>query len=615
MNARDDHRLARISIHNFKRFDRLDLDLADFNLLVGPNNSGKSTLLQACTLFDFCYRSSLERQNGGFKFVNRTFGADEFAVLPAADPHDLWHDRRAMSGNDPIPIRLEATLRSGESYAFDVVLRFNRFAVQADSTNATPIDPASFSIAFIPGFTGFWPREERRTPVVVRSMRAEGQHGGIVRNLLLDLRASPDRWERFRAVLAEIFPAIELNDPQFDEQVDRYIRSTYQESTGRTPPASKRQKAPVFDLFSAGSGFHQFVQIFASIHSESATTVLLDEPDAHLFSRLQSRLHALLQKLVRQGLQVIAASHSPELIAAADPRSIVSFANGTPRRLEVRADVAGTARTLEALENVSLLLVDAYERVVVVEDRADEEQLRWWMEKLLPPDDWRRIQPRLVFLYAHQRPTGDRVNTMLDAIERTFSDRRTLRIRAFVIADRDYLSDEQLAQEQTKLGGPAFSRQTWHVWRRMEIENYLLSPGAVRTAAGAEDAAAGELFTLTSTAIEQLFDEAVEGSRGMVRDRLLDARAREVKESRKGVEASTMLRDAESRLATIWKSEGRMAWCDAKVAVLPALRRELKARYNLTFADRDVCRAMPASEVDPDMHKAVTALAGFLLDR
>ncbi|MBI5363341.1 MAG: AAA family ATPase [Planctomycetes bacterium] len=612
MTRPPDHRLARIALRNFKRFEELDLELANFSLLVGPNNSGKSTLLQACSLLDFCYRASLQRQNGGYEFANRTFGVDEFAAIPTAAPQDLWHERRAMSDKTAIPIRLEAELRSGEKYAFEVSTTYNRFSVKADPENAAPVDPKTFGVAFIPGFTGFWPREERRTPAVLRSMKAEGQHGGIVRNLLLDLMVqTPERWESFKRVLGEIFPDIEVLGPEFDEQVDRYIRSTYHEEA---KSARGRRKPPAFDLFSAGSGFHQFVQIFASIYSENATTVLLDEPDAHLFSKLQARLHDLLQKLVGDGLQVIAASHSPELIAAADPRSIVSFANGTPRRLEVRADVAGTARTLEALENVALLLVDAYERVVVVEDRSDEEQLRWWMEKLLPADDWRRLQTRLVFLHARQRPTGDRVNTMLDAIERTFSGKRTLHIQAFVVADRDYRSDEEIEREKKQHAGTAFTRQRWRVWERTEIENYLLSREGVRGALGAAGSA-GELFDIPRSAIDALFDAAVEGGRDRVRERLLDAVQREAREQKKGVEASTMLRAAEKQLATIWTGTERLGWVDAKEQVLPTLRRELKERHGASFSDRDVCRCTPEQDVGGDMRAAVEAIAKFLLGR
>ena len=110
--------LKTLSIENFKRFEALRLDFESFNLLVGPNNSGKSTALQACALFDFCYRTCLEKRNGDLTFQNRTFGPDEFVVVPAAEPLDLWKDRRAQRGSTAVPIRVKGELMSGEAYEF-----------------------------------------------------------------------------------------------------------------------------------------------------------------------------------------------------------------------------------------------------------------------------------------------------------------------------------------------------------------------------------------------------------------------------------------------------------------------------------------------------------------
>ena len=152
-------------------------------------------------------------------------------------------------------------------------------------------------------------RSAERPPFAARSA-AQAQQGGVIRNLLLDLHDSPQRWKRFVEELEAIFPDIHLQRPEFDEQVDRYIHVGYTE--GLETSTDKRRKTPELDIFSGGSGFHQFVQILAAILVEDATTVLLDEPDAHLFSRLQADLFAVMGRLVDSGIQIIAATHSTE---------------------------------------------------------------------------------------------------------------------------------------------------------------------------------------------------------------------------------------------------------------------------------------------------------------
>ncbi len=430
------------------------------------------------------------------------------------------------------------------------------------------------------------------------------------------------RWQSFRELLAEIFPDVTLHAPAFDQQVDRYIRAEYSASVDEaaarsqvaTAKGSRAPKSERFDLFAAGAGFHQFVQILGGFFSERATTILLDEPDAHLFSRLQSRLYDVLMKLVDQGRQVISASHSPELIAAARPSSIISFANGTPRRLRVRADAAGTARALGAFENVGLLLIDAHERVVVVEDGSDEFILKGWLERVLSAERAKLVANRLVFLHAHGRPAPDRVQQMLETLQRAFAPERRLQVRAFVVADRDYRLDQELDAEKKQLGGQAFKAQTWHVWKRAEIENYLLVSGVLERfiARQLDERFASEpLFKPPVGEVGEVLEGTLEASRARAKGRLMDAFQR----VERGLEASTCERRASALMETVWRGERRFEWCDAKEIVLPRLRDALHERWQIALPERDVIASFEDAEIPDDMRRACEALAEFALDR
>jgi predicted ATPase len=600
--------LKTLYVENFKRFETLTLNLEGFNLLVGPNNSGKSTALQACALFNFCYQTCLDRRNGHYVFQNRTFGPDEFITMPAAEPLDLWKDRRSQRGKDAVPIRVRGELWSGQVYEFEIVLRFNRFGVQSVTTTPPQTDP--FSIILIPGYTDFWPREERRTPAVRREMRAQAQHGGIIRNLLLDLRDNPPRWKRFVEELEAIFPEIHLLRPEFDEQVDRYIHVGYTE--GPETATDKRRKTPELDIFSGGSGFRQFVQILASILVEDATTVLLDEPDAHLFSRLQADLFAVMGRLVDSGTQIIAATHSTELIAAARPAQLISFANGEPRRLRVWPEVLNTVSALGGLENLALLLIDAYRKVIIVEDKSDEQYLRLWMNRILGPDRYKRIQRRLVFLYAQGRPTGESVAQMLRTLKQAYRSEKPLDIRAFVVADRDYALDEAYAAEQRRYRrAPYAAEQTWHIWERMEIENYLLDPAAIaQVVIGAQ--ARTPLLRPAPEEITALVEQLIEASQKDVRLRLIDVFGDHNRTEKLGWQTSTITQRAEAFLSEIWQGQGRYAWCDAKESILPRLREQLRQRYEIQLSDPEIVAAVRDQDIPADLQEVVEALAAFV---
>lgn len=91
-------KITRVTIENFKRFKTIVLELKSFDCLVGGNNSGKSTLLQALALFDFVIRNCLARKNGTdspIEIKNRFIAHEEFVVLPVANAIDLWTDKQA----------------------------------------------------------------------------------------------------------------------------------------------------------------------------------------------------------------------------------------------------------------------------------------------------------------------------------------------------------------------------------------------------------------------------------------------------------------------------------------------------------------------------------------
>jgi predicted ATPase len=133
-------------------------------------------------------------------------------------------------------------------------------------------------------------------------------------------------------VLGRIFPSLERLAIEFDEVNDRYISVTYRE----------QGRAKELDVFSAGSGFQQFLYLFGFILLRQPTTILLDEPDVHLHGSLQRALLAELRRLVGEGKQVVFATHSRELIARMEPENILALHEAGARRLRAQNRSAGS---------------------------------------------------------------------------------------------------------------------------------------------------------------------------------------------------------------------------------------------------------------------------------
>ena len=76
-------KIKKIKIENFKKFQHLEVEFQNLDCLVGSNNSGKSTLLQALALFDFCVHQCLSKMNGDpITLKERTMYEEDFFILP-----------------------------------------------------------------------------------------------------------------------------------------------------------------------------------------------------------------------------------------------------------------------------------------------------------------------------------------------------------------------------------------------------------------------------------------------------------------------------------------------------------------------------------------------------
>lgn len=63
--------LTRLRIKNFKRFGDADVELGQSVVFIGPNNSGKTTALQALALWDVGLRKWNERREGNLQLKGR----------------------------------------------------------------------------------------------------------------------------------------------------------------------------------------------------------------------------------------------------------------------------------------------------------------------------------------------------------------------------------------------------------------------------------------------------------------------------------------------------------------------------------------------------------------
>ena len=93
--------LTRLAVRNFKLFDDIELDLGQQVVLIGPNNAGKTTALQALALWDVGLKRWLEKRGAGAipsKRPGVTVNRRDLIALPVPTAKLLWRDLHTHTG-------------------------------------------------------------------------------------------------------------------------------------------------------------------------------------------------------------------------------------------------------------------------------------------------------------------------------------------------------------------------------------------------------------------------------------------------------------------------------------------------------------------------------------
>jgi hypothetical protein len=267
----------------------------------------------------------------------------------------------------------------------------------------------------------------------------------------------------------------------------------------------------------------------------------------------------------------------------------------------VAFDIYDTLDRLGSLDPTQLALVQAYRRVVIVEDRTDRDLLAIFGAKLLGTEIWQQVERRLAFCFSKGNPWKQHDMSRLRQLLQQMIAVSGPALEVFVIADRDYYPD---------LPGLIQSLPTdhlhWHVWQRAEIENYLLDVGAIKRLIKTGE----KQLTIDEVLLDQEFDQLVEASRNSANDRLVAAFDELRKRTKERWDAATMARKAREYLEQHWSLD-RIALADAKSVVLPGIKRWLQNTGWGQFSDKDLADILRPEDLPQEVHEVTIRLVHF----
>jgi len=451
--------IRRVVIRRFKRFDEVVFDLPGHIVLAGPNNTGKTTMLQAVAAWNLAldrWKRLNDFQRHGGAYTKAPIARQAFAAVPLRAFDLLWNKRRYLKQE---PIEIEIHSQAGWKITMELIADSTEQVYVRPKADAEPavLRAADLQTAFVPPMTGLSTEEPAyRNRATINELLGQGKPGDVIRNLLVEAHQDEDAWRELTASIKKLF-GYEILPP---DSSGAYITAEYQPSS-----AGVR-----FDIASAGSGFQQVLMLLTFLYTHRSSILLIDEPDAHLHVILQDAIYSELRSVAqRQHSQLIVATHSEVIINTIDARNLYVLLD-RPRPLLDEKERGLLKRSLGVLTNTDIMLAQNAPGILYVEDYTDIDLLREWA-RLLEHPAYETLTTKLFWKQTSWQPrdgaSGIRSRDHYEILKLVRAD-----LPGLELIDRD--GNPNLPETEISGSGLQILR-----WKRYEIESYLVHPTVI----------------------------------------------------------------------------------------------------------------------------------------
>ena len=341
--------ITRLRVRNFKKLE-MDVELGRTVIFIGPNNSGKTTALQALILWNVGLRQWLAKRGDAARPEKRpgvAINRKDLISIPTPNANLLWknlHVRKVTSQNgktqktqniridiivdgitdgQPWSCGFEFDYQNEESFNCRPIRKagFEEKQVKESDFTSIPIAASGARIAYLPPMSGLAAVEPKWEPGRINVLLGEGQTAQVLRNLCYQIYEQDNAaWEALVGTIRHLFGASIFPPTHLAERGE--ITMEYEENGVR------------LDLSASGRGLQQTLLLLAHLYANPKTILLLDEPDAHLEIIRQRQICQLLMDIANaQGSQIIAASHSEVVLNESAERGQVIAFLGKPHPL------------------------------------------------------------------------------------------------------------------------------------------------------------------------------------------------------------------------------------------------------------------------------------------
>lgn len=383
--------IETINIKRFKQLAEFQLDLKDATVLIGANNAGKSSALQALH-FAVSIAQTAKLVGDGVNWAKEkfqvSFNPTQVLYSPVGDVLSLSHGGPLQESSES-QIEIGITCKDGTKCTVSVRRGRNRniaVVVEGKKLGERLMNLTNPFTIYAPGLAGIAKEERYQSAGVVRRIVARGDANLVLRNVLLMLKDAESKeakdraekqakdkltpeeiqnwkgpWQRFQEGMKKLFEGIEF-EIKFDRDRDEHIEVFF-----------TRPGKPRLPIDAAGTSILQASQILAYITLFQPHVLILDEPDSHLHPNNQRALCRLILELATEhGFIPLISTHSRHVLDAMRERSTVHWVSNGNKVDFNSVTTASMLMEIGALDSVDYFTSGSIKCLFATEDSSTD---------------------------------------------------------------------------------------------------------------------------------------------------------------------------------------------------------------------------------------------------
>lgn len=575
--------ITSIHFRNYKAFRDFSVGLKRFNVLVGPNNAGKSTVLGALRILIEALKTPRVKKPDYLPVRNQHVRGYQIKLhgLPIST-ENVFHnydDSEAAS----------VSFRLSNGNTLELVFPTREMCVLIPISERGVRSVTDFKRDFdvrISAVPVLGPLEHRERLFQKEAARLALSTTTASRNVRNIWYHYPEGFDEFRRAIQRTWPGMDVLRPEILRDESGPILTMF-----CTESRMDRE------IYWAGFGFQVWCQMLTFLlQAQNSSLVIIDEPDIYLHADLQRRFVDFALKMTPS---ILLATHSTEILSHVDPEHIlyVDKTRKSAKRMKNPAQLQNVFTTLGSRLNPILSQVARHRCALFIE--GNDMHLLYRFAKKLNLDQIPFLTGASTISVGGFNP--QKAIALAEGVQAAVG----IKINKALLLDRDYRCEEEVAAVKHKLSE---SFEVTEILDCKEIENFLLVPGAIARAVQQRLRERGRRAEVTSDQISTMLSEVTGSLRNEVFAQILAYKQRFMKLSGSKLDESTITCRVLQDFEVTWEDFAcRLAVVPGK-EVLTLLNEKLQVRFQVSLSHARILDELRASELSDNLVRILTAV-------